>query len=163
MPDAELIDQQGETFDLREGTAGKITFLFFGYTYCPDVCPLTMAAVARGLEQLDPAERDQVETVFVSLDAARDDPARIRSWLGGIDPSFVGLTGEQEHLEEVLGQIGWKMPPIPPHEGPDYQVPHPATLYLFTPDGLGRFGYPAGNVDPESIAQDVRRLEQVDW
>lgn len=163
MPSGTLTDQRGNPFDLRAGTAGKITFVYFGYTHCPDVCPLTMAALARGLQQLDPSERAGVETVFITLDAARDDPARLDRWLSAMDTSFVGLTGEQEHLEEVLGQMGFVMPPYEAPEGGDYEVPHPATLFLFTPEPQGRFGYPAGSVTPEAVAADVRELEKVEW
>lgn len=158
LPEAVLTDQNGEPFDLRAEGAGKITFLFFGFTSCPDICPLTMVNMARAAALLEPAEREEVLIVFVTLDPPRDSPEQIALWLGGIDPSFVGLTGTQAEVNEVLGQMGYSMPSVPRPESGNYDVPHPATVFVFTRDALGRYGYPVGSRPPETIAEDLRTL-----
>jgi protein SCO1 len=187
LPDVTLTDQAGRPFELPVEAAGKVTLIFFGYTHCPDICPITMASVAAGLDRLEPAERERVLTVFVTLDPPRDDPARLARWLGGLDPSFVGLTGSQEQVDGALARLGFVMPPAAEMHGaghehgrgsdaaehhaaptvpapvPDYEVAHPTALFVFTPEGLGRFAYPSGAAHPEVLAADLRTMLAFDW
>jgi protein SCO1 len=106
-PDFSLTDNHGGTFDFVQGTRGRVTLLYFGYTHCPDQCPTTMASLAEAVRGLKPADRSAVRVVFVTTDPARDNPKRLGSWLGQFDPTFVGLTGTAQELvavqEEVLG------------------------------------------------------------
>ena len=172
MPDVTLTDQTGEPFHLASEAMGKVTLLFFGYTNCPDICPITMASVAAGLDRLAPAERERVLTVFVTLDPPRDDSERMADWLARLDSSFVGLTGTQDEVDGALAELGFVMPPVPmgggtahEHGGDpsDYEVAHPTALFVFTPDGIGRFGYGNGEAQPETIAADLRTLLAFDW
>ncbi|MEX2466648.1 MAG: SCO family protein [Gemmatimonadota bacterium] len=158
LPVATLTDQRGEPFELHAGGSGKLTLLYFGYTHCPDICPITMARVARALELLEPEERAQVRTIFVTLDADRDDPERLARWLGAIDSTFIGLTGSQDELDAALGAFGYVMPPGADRSTADYEVAHPPTLFLFTREPLGRFGYAHGVEAPELLAADLRHL-----
>ncbi|MEZ4415861.1 MAG: SCO family protein [Gemmatimonadota bacterium] len=163
LPMARLPDQHGTLFDLREAARGKVTFVYFGYTHCPDICPITMATLARALQRLEPAEREQVLSVFIGVDPPRDPPEQLRSWLGAMDPTFVGLSPTFDELDAILGQLGFRRPPQDyPEEGP-YEVAHPGLLYVFTPDRLGRFGYPPDALDPDVIASGVRALLGLDW
>ncbi|MGY8799068.1 MAG: SCO family protein [Longimicrobiales bacterium] len=162
MPAVTLTDQDGEAFDLRLDTRDQITVLFFGYTSCPDICPITMASVARAVSLLEPEIRSHVGVLFVSLDANRDDPGRVKEWLSTFDPAFVGVTGTQEQLDQTLEGLGFVMPPYEiPAEG-FYEVPHPASLFVFTPERLGRFGL-GHETTPEQIAQDLTVLSQAWW
>ncbi len=163
LPLAALTNQHGETIDLTGVTEDRITLLFFGYTSCPDICPLTMATAARAVDLLEEDVKPHVGVVFISLDAKRDDPERIRTWLDGFDSTFVGLTGTQETLDGVLEGFGFVMPPTEIPETGDYEVPHPATLFVFTPDRFGRFGYGLGAASAEQIAEDLRILNNVWW
>ena len=92
-PDLTLTDTNGEAFDLRAETEGYLTLVFFGYTYCPDVCPVHMANLGAVFGDLIPEVRDRIKVVFVSTDPERDTPERLRSWLDNFDRSFVGLRG----------------------------------------------------------------------
>jgi cytochrome oxidase Cu insertion factor (SCO1/SenC/PrrC family) len=85
MPAVTLTDQNGEDFDLRLDTREQMTLVFFGYTSCPDICPITMAKVARAVGLLEPEVREHVGVLFVSLDAKRDTPERVKEWLGTFD------------------------------------------------------------------------------
>ncbi len=162
MPAVTLIDQDGADFDLRLDTRDQLTVLFFGYTSCPDICPITMASVARAVSLLEPEVRAHVGVLFVSLDEKRDDPERIKEWLAAFDPTFVGVTGTKEELDATLAGLGFVMPPYDiPTEG-FYEVPHPASLFVFTPERLGRFGI-GHETAPQTIAEDLTELSAVWW
>src|SRR6185369_9103221 len=84
-PQFTLTNTSGASFDFRAETQGYVTLLFFGYTHCPDECPLHMAAIATSLKQLAPEVRGQVKVVFVTADPARDTPSVLRAWLDRFD------------------------------------------------------------------------------
>ena len=88
-----LSDTSGAPFQFWPRTQGYVTLLFFGYTYCPDQCPMHMANIGVALKRLPAAIADQVKLVFVTTDPARDTPAELRRWLDNFDKRFVGLTG----------------------------------------------------------------------
>ena len=144
-PDLLLVDTDGRPFDLRERTDGYLTLLFFGYTYCPDVCPVQMATLGAAFEDLSPELRGRIKVVFVSTDPERDTPERLRSWLDGFDKSFVGLSGPIERINEALASM---MLPgvavIPPQGDEDPLIGHPAAVLAFGFDGLARIRYGFG-------------------
>ena len=135
-----LTDTQGRPFDFRAETDGHITLLFFGYTFCPDICPVHMATLAAALEELDPEVRQDVRVVFVTVDPERDTPERLGGWLATFDSSFVGVRGSEEEVAEALAFYRY---PAPDKSGdePGYTVGHPALIYAFTPDDRGRAMY----------------------
>ena len=98
-PDLVLTDTAGKSYDLREETKGRPTLIYFGYTNCPDVCPLTMNNIAVAKKQLSKADQDALRIVFVTTDPDRDTPAALGKWLKGIDPEVVGLTGEFDTIQ----------------------------------------------------------------
>jgi protein SCO1/2 len=99
-----LTGTDGQTVRLSD-FRGRVVLLFFGYTYCPDACPLTVAKVTQALGLLG-EQRQQVRFVFITTDAERDTPARLREWLGGFDAAFVGLRGSDARLAEVEKRYG---------------------------------------------------------
>lgn len=135
-----LTDVDGRPYDFRARTDGHITLLFFGYTYCPDVCPVHMATLASAMEGLDPEVRDDIRVVFVSVDPDRDTPQRLRKWLSSFDSSFVGLRGTEEEVADALAFYRYP-PPEKSGEEQGYTVGHPAFVYAFTPDNRGRALY----------------------
>ncbi|MFQ5537079.1 MAG: SCO family protein [Gemmatimonadota bacterium] len=142
IPKVDLVmpDTRGELYDFRERTRGKVALLFFGYTYCPDVCPIHMATLASALKELEPTVREKIRTVFVTVDPERDTPDRLRDWLATFDSSFVGLRGTPEEINRALAFYR-SPPPERSQEGDGYTVGHPAFIYAFTPDGWGRALY----------------------
>jgi len=96
-----LTDTDGSAYSLVDDTDKPLTLVFFGYTNCPDICPMVMSSVASAVTRLDEADRDDVEVVFVTTDPARDTGPVLRKYLDGYDPSFVGLTGELETIVKV--------------------------------------------------------------
>ncbi|WP_406007988.1 SCO family protein [Streptomyces sp. NBC_00637] len=101
-----LTDTQGKSYDLRKETAGHPTLIYFGYTNCPDVCPLTMNNIAVAKKQLSKAEQDELRVVFVTTDPDRDTPAALGTWLKGIDPQVVGLTGKFATIQAAARTVG---------------------------------------------------------
>ncbi|MFE0374106.1 SCO family protein [Streptomyces inhibens] len=98
-PDLVLTDSNGTKYDLLEKTKGHPTLIYFGYTHCPDVCPLTMANIAVAVKQLPKAEQKDLRVVFVTSDPERDTPAALKKWLGGINKDFTGLTGTFDTIQ----------------------------------------------------------------
>ncbi|MEU4871708.1 SCO family protein [Streptomyces sp. NPDC021608] len=101
-----LTDTRGKPYDLRKETAGRPTLIYFGYTNCPDVCPLTMNNIAVAKKQLPKAEQEALRVVFVTTDPDRDTPAALGKWLQGIDPQVVGLTGKFATVQAAAYRLG---------------------------------------------------------
>ncbi len=158
-PDFTLTDVNGAPFNFRQSTAGKVTLLFFGYTHCPDVCPLHVANIAAVLQKLPFDARDKIRFVFVTTDPVRDTPARLTEWLGGFDPSFIGLRGSVDEVNRILYTL--RMPPIQQSAAPagsaEYDVGHAAQVLAFGLDGLSRLEYPFG-IRQEDWAHDLPKL-----
>ena len=110
-PDLVLTDTKGEKYDLRKETAGKPTLIYFGYTHCPDICPLTMNNIAVAKKQLPKSEQNKLTVVFVTTDPARDTPAELGKWLKGVDTSFVGLTGDFATIQASARTLGISIEP----------------------------------------------------
>jgi protein SCO1/2 len=110
-PDLVLTDTKGEKYDLRKETKGKPTLIYFGYTHCPDICPLTMNNIAVAKKQLPKAEQDRLTVVFVTTDPARDTAAELGKWLKGIDTRFVGLTGDFATIQASARTLGISIEP----------------------------------------------------
>ncbi|MEV1047657.1 SCO family protein [Streptomyces sp. NPDC049916] len=105
-PDLVLTDTRGEKYDLRETTRGKPTLIYFGYTNCPDVCPLTMSNISLAKRELPKADQDKLQVVFVTTDPERDTSASLGTWLKAQDPTFTGLTGDFPTIQAGARQIG---------------------------------------------------------
>ncbi|MDA1095694.1 MAG: SCO family protein [Chloroflexi bacterium] len=144
-PDLTLTDTNGEPYDLRAETDGYLTLVFFGYTNCPDVCPVHMANLGAVYRELLPEVRDHMRVVFVSTDPERDTPARLRSWLDSFHPSFVGLRGSIDDINAALASM--MLPGVavmPAEHGQEPMIGHPAAVLAFSADGLARVRYPFG-------------------
>lgn len=155
-----LTDQNGKPYDFGKETSGKVALLFFGYTHCPDVCPLHMANIAAVLRTMPFEERDAVRVVFVTTDPARDTPARLKEWLGAIDPTFIGLTGSHASIDSVQQSLGLRVAQKEYLEGADsadYFVGHAAQVFAFARDGYAYLIYPNG-IRQQDWAQDLPKL-----
>jgi len=110
-PDLVLTDTKGQKYDLRAATKGRPTLIYFGYTHCPDICPLTMNNIAVAKKQLPKSEQDKLSVVFVTTDPARDTPTELGKWLKGIDSQFVGLTGDFATIQASARTLGISIEP----------------------------------------------------
>ncbi|MFF1491809.1 SCO family protein [Streptomyces sp. NPDC058304] len=105
-PELVLTDTTGNPWNLREQTKGKPTLIYFGYTNCPDVCPLTMSNIAVAKKALPKADQDKLQVVFVTTDPERDTPDSLGAWLKAQDPSFTGLTGDFATIQAAARKLG---------------------------------------------------------
>jgi protein SCO1/2 len=173
-PDLALPATEGTLFDLGDRPPDEVTVLFFGYTHCPDLCPTTMADLARAREMLAPEVRDRVQVVFVTEDPARDTPQLLREWLDRFDPGFTGLIGGDEATAAALAEL--YLPEsaqvadpsgaiVHPHDDGeagnghshgDYGVDHAGTVYAWGPGG--RAVIYTGGTTPDQYAEDLTRL-----
>ena len=129
-----LSSQDGRPFDL-ESLKGKWSFVYFGYTYCPDVCPTTLAELARARKLLEQAGADAAtQYVFVSVDPQRDTPQRLAQYVAFFDRTFLGATGSDEALTGLTRQIGVAYAFPEGKKGDRYAVDHSSIVALFDPD-----------------------------
>lgn len=132
-PDLTLTDTEGEEYDLIEETEGHPTLVFFGYTHCPDVCPLTMSNIALAKSKLSKAEQRDLRVVFVTSDPERDTSERLGEWLRMQDPSFVGLTGDFDTIQAGARSVGIHIEPAREKKNGDIVSTHGAQVLAFSP------------------------------
>jgi protein SCO1/2 len=114
--------------------SGRVVAIFFGYTHCPDVCPLGLAHLSRTLERIDPAG-DDLQVLFVTVDPERDTADRLAQYLSSFHPSIVGLTGKRAEIESQARAFGVGIL-VPEHEpGEPYLVDHTARIFLIDRNG----------------------------
>lgn len=155
-PAFSLIATDGQPYPFRQRTDGYLTFLFFGYTHCPDVCPVQMSNLASALHRLDPAVQERVRVVFVTTDPARDSSDVLRRWLDRFDRRFIGLTGTDSQIARAEATVGL-MPSVKLDSGSAYTVGHAAQVMVYTPDDQGHVVYLAGSRAGD-FAADIPRL-----
>ncbi|MCK6390685.1 MAG: SCO family protein [Azonexus sp.] len=115
---------------------GKVTLVYFGYTYCPDICPTSLAATAGGLQMLSADERAKLAMFFVSVDPKRDTPERLKEYASFFDPMIIGMTGTPAAIAEVAGRYGvFYSEQAVETAGDGYVVDHSAETYLIGKDG----------------------------
>ncbi len=161
-PDVTFTDMDGEPFPFVEKTKGKLALLFFGYTFCPDVCPTTLNSLARAIETIGSGPGSDPMVLFVGVDVARDTPEQLKEYLGRLNPTFLGLTG----TEELIGEANKAVfnPPIvieEPDENGEYLVGHAKQVYAFSPtDDLAHRYYNGEATRQQTWVKDLPRLAQ---
>ncbi len=154
--DFELTNQRGERMYLSD-LQGRALVMFFGYTFCPDICPATLARVREVRAALPPEDAARFTGVFVSVDPARDTPERLGEYVEFFDPAFVGLTGGEDELEDIARRYGAQFM-IPEGQPKDnYLVNHSTIAYLIDPLGHVRALY-RGDEPIDAIAANVREV-----
>lgn len=155
-PDFTLTDQFGQPFRLSEHR-GKVVVIYFGFTYCPDLCPAALADVAAARRQLG-ADGDKVLGVFVSLDPERDTPERLTRYLAGFDKTFIGVRGTEAELAPIVEDYGVS---YARRELPDsalkYTIDHSTFIYVIDPAGRWRVLFPHG-MALDDMVSDLRYL-----
>lgn len=151
----ELLDQNGDLYKLSD-QRGKVALIFFGYTHCPDVCPVTLSEFKQIKRQLG-EQASGVEFIFITVDHERDTQEKLAQYLANFDPDFVGLTGEQSDLEAVYQNYGVYRAKQQTGSAAGYLVDHTARVFAIDKDGNWRLTYPFG-MEVEKIYQDVRHL-----
>lgn len=149
-----LVSDEGKTVT-RDDLLGKPTVLFFGFTFCPEVCPTTLGELAVHMKDLGP-DADRLNYVFVSVDPERDSPAKLHEYLGFFDPRIRGLTGTPDEIANVAKGYGiyYRRVPI---EGGGYTMDHTASTLLLDAAGgfVGTIAY--GEASQTALAK-LKRL-----
>lgn len=155
-PEIALTLDDGSNFRLSE-QRGKVALLFFGYTSCPDVCPITLSELRKVDEELG-KNANQVQVVFVTVDPERDTPDKIQEYVSIFNPSFVGLSGSMEELEPVWKDYGvYREIEEVSTSAAGYLVNHTARVYLIDQDGNLRLSYSFGT-PTDDIVHDLKIL-----
>lgn len=129
-----LVDHTGQTVTQAD-FAGQYLLVYFGFTYCPDVCPTELANMAAAMGQLDEAVAEQVQPVFITIDPERDTPQAMADYVDLFHPRMIGLTGSEEQIAEVAGEYRVYYRRVDSSEFTDYQMDHSSFVYLMGPDG----------------------------
>lgn len=135
--DFTLTDQDGKAAHWKD-YAGRYRLVYFGYTYCPDVCPVDLQKIIGGLrrfEKQDPTRAAKIQPIFISVDPQRDTPAVVKPWVAAFHPRLVGLTGTAEQIERVKKDFAVVSGIEGDARSRDYLVSHSRTPYLFGPGG----------------------------
>ncbi len=150
-----LINPKGERarFPLQRDTWQLV---FFGYTHCPDVCPMTLHKTSMLIKELG-SDGVKLTPVFISIDSGRDRPETMSNYIGRFDVPAVGLTGDAEALQAIANEFGVLTRRFQGKTALAYTLDHSSFLYLLDPQGRVRMLYP-GSADIEGIAGDLKRL-----
>jgi protein SCO1/2 len=154
--DFTLTNQHGQPFQLTQ-LRGKVVLLFFGYTFCPDMCPMTMAHITEVMTRLGD-DRREVAPVFVSLDPQRDTPASIQAYVTHFSPDLTGLTGSPADIARVAAQYHVSYTTIG-NDSKDYLINHTTAIFLIDRQGALR-NYVAYNEPTDRLVAAVRALLQ---
>ena len=153
-----LTDQDGRTVT-DSSFAGKYRIIYFGYTYCPDVCPTDAQHIGAGLrliEKADPALAARIVPIFITVDPARDTPAVLKTFTAAFHPRMVGLTGSAEAIAATAKAYAVYYRKGTVTENGGYMVDHSSVAYLMAPDGKPLALLPVEKT-PEAVADEVRR------
>lgn len=148
-----LIDQDGRkrsSADFR----GRYMLIYFGYSYCPDVCPTTLALMGDALAKVDP-KGARIVPIFITIDPERDTPVRMKAYVRAFGPQFVGLTGDVKTIGKVAGdyRVYFTKHPL---DGGNYGMDHSSVIFLMGPDGKFIGYWDDTAIGPDKLAQELR-------
>lgn len=165
-PDRPLLHKLGGDFTLQsiDGPVslsdfnGKVAALYIGYTYCPDVCPTSLAIMSQALKDLQPEELEQVQPLFVSVDPDRDTPARLAEYSQFFHPRMIGLTGTQKEVDLMVNRYGAFYRKVEMKDSAmGYAVDHSSRIYLIDKQGQLSKTLMHGTM-PNEVVDEIRKL-----
>jgi protein SCO1/2 len=153
-----LTDENGRQTTDRD-FAGHYRIVYFGYTYCPDVCPTDVANLMHGWQlfgKIDAARADKIKSIFITVDPVRDTPETLKSFTANFDPRLVGLTGSPDAIKAVTKEYGVAVSIQKPTSPGVYFVDHTNAAYLMDPDGKPLALLPSEGT-PQAIADELSK------
>ena len=129
-----LIDSNEKEF-LPQDFEGKWNVLFFGFTFCPDICPITMSMLSRIEKEIDSQELEKIRIFLVTVDPVRDNPSQLKIYLKNFSENFTGLTGGLDQIYNFATRVNAPFTPINNSKDPYYTVDHTGSIVLIDPDG----------------------------
>jgi protein SCO1/2 len=136
---------------------GQVVLIYFGYTWCPDICPTSLSLIGAVMDSLTAEERSRVQPLFISVDPERDTLERLKSYVSYFNPELVGLTGSASQLAEVAGRYGAAYQIVKQGNETDYPVDHSADTYLVDPHGHLVKTFPHG-IQKDVLVKAIREL-----
>ena len=155
-PQFTLTGHNGSRVELSD-FKGKALLLFFGYTHCPDICPVTMATLNAVTNTLG-EDGDKVQVLFITIDPERDDQEKLKSYVPYFNESFIGLTGTLEEIDRVADDYNAFYMKEETESALGYLMGHASAVYLIDPKGKLVLRYPQNRMDPEGIAGDIKKI-----
>lgn len=152
-----LVNDKGKTVS-SEDFRGKYMLVYFGYTYCPDVCPTTLNSIAQAMDKLG-AKAKQVQPIFITVDPQRDSPAVLRQYVSAFSPSLIGLTGTPAQVAAAAKEYKVYYAKHVTGPGPnDYSMDHSSIIYLMGPDGTFIAPIAASDSGPQMAEEIAKRM-----
>ncbi len=162
-PNVTLTDTANQPFNIATDTKSKVTLVYFGYTHCPDLCPLNMFLTEAAIKDMPRVDRKEVQVVFVTTDPDRDTPSVIQTWLDHFNPSFTGLSGTSAQIATAERAIG-----IPlsfaenvSHPGSSYEIVHAGYILAYV-NNTAHLEFPS-EISPRQETHDLTALVQHGW
>lgn len=150
-----LVDQTGKRVTDQD-FRGRYMLIYFGYTYCPDVCPASLQVISAALDRIGP-DAGNVTPIFITIDPARDTPAKIGEYVKSFHPGFVGLTGSASEIAAVLKAYRVYAKKVPDEKEPSaYTMDHSSVVYLMGPDG-DLVTFMADSTKVDTLATQLRK------
>ena len=151
-----LIDSAGKEF-LPKDFEGKWNMLFFGFTFCPDICPITMSMLSRIEKGLDIENQEKIRIFLVTVDPDRDSPDQLKVYLENFSENFIGLTGGLDQIYNFATRVNAPFSPISNSKDPHYSVDHTGSIILINPEGnyAGFFRAPHNQDDIKKAILDI--------
>ncbi len=151
-----LIDTNEKEF-LPQDFEGKWNVLFFGFTFCPDICPITMRMLSRIEKEIDSQELDKIRIFLVTVDPDRDSPDQLKVYLENFSENFIGLTGGLDQIYNFATRVNAPFSPISNSKDPHYTVDHTGSIILINPEGnyAGFFRAPHNQDDIKKAILDI--------
>ena len=159
-----LTDHNGKKVSFSD-FKGKYLLVFFGYTYCPDVCPTSMLRIKEAIDYLGDYKK-YIHVLFISVDPERDTPELLKRFLSFYDPEgkyMTGLTGKPDEIKKVAKMFRAYYEKVPLKDNPEvgYLVDHTAFIYLIDKNGVLRLIFRPANDDPKRIAEDIIQVMKI--
>ena len=151
-----LMDSAGKEF-LPKDFEGKWNMLFFGFTFCPDICPITMSMLSRIEKGLDIENQEKIRIFLVTVDPDRDSPDQLKVYLENFSENFIGLTGGLDQIYNFATRVNAPFNPIKNNKESNYTVDHTGSIILINPEGnyAGFFRAPHNQDDVKKAVLDI--------
>jgi len=151
-----LLDTNMKEF-LPKDFKGRWNLLFFGFTFCPDICPITMSMLSRIEKGLDNEDLDKIRIFLVTVDPDRDSPDQLKVYLENFSENFIGLTGGLDQIYNFATRVNAPFSPISNSKDPHYTVDHTGSIILINPEGnyAGFFRAPHNQDDIKKAILDI--------
>jgi len=151
-----LTDHNGSVVNLSR-LKEKPTLIAFGYTHCPDICPMTLSILKHVMNELG-SEQDKIQVFFITIDPENDTPERLKEYITFFHPSFIGLTGSNEEIEKVAKSFKSHYPDEAGDPESNHLKSHTFSIYLLNKEARLFLTYPPARLNPRAIAKDIRKI-----